>query len=212
MTDTSVQAFHTPSARCEWCEEEVETLETRTYKTYLARLRACMRLSKRARAWNALMISASLASLIASAAMLRDPQIYGRNGDLLWMFVAIITFTASLIISSLNYSGRSRDMFLNYRKIQALSSDLEFIRTHGSYDHDSVVALKRSYDALLDESENHTSSDFLSANRPSNLTVREKLTVGASWMQDYAPWIAVILPALLILPPLGIVISGEVLP
>jgi hypothetical protein len=212
MTDASVHAPPTPSARCDKCENEVVTLEGRTYKTYQARLRACVRLSKRARAWNALMISASLASLIASAAMLRNSEIYGRNGDLLWLFVATITFTASLIISSINYSGRSRDMFLNYRKIQALSADLEFLRIHGSVSHDRILTLKNSYDALLDESENHTSADYLSTKPHADRTLREKLTIGVSWVLDYVPWIAVILPVLLILPPLGIVISGEVLP
>lgn len=210
MADASVKAIPTHSEKCENCEGEVATLEGRTYKTYLARLQACMRLNKRAKAWNALMISAALASLIASAAMLRDAEIYGPNGDLLWMFVAIITFTASLIVSSLNYSGRSRDMFLNYRKIQALSSELEFLKKHGSATHDNVLTLKRSYDALLDESENHTTADFFSTK--DSTTRWQKLIIASSAVLDYAPWIAVILPVILILPPLGIVISGEVLP
>lgn len=208
MIDTSSHAQPAPSARCDKCEEEVATLEGRTFKTYEARLRACVRLSKRARAWNALMISASLASVIASAAMLRNPKIYGPNGDLLWLFVAIITLTASLIISSMNYPGRSRDMFLNYRKIQSLSSELEFIRIHGSVNHDRVMVLKSSYDSLLDESENHTTADYLSTKTIAERTVGEKVTVAASWTLDYAPWIAVMLPALLLIPPLGIVLRG----
>ncbi|SCC13799.1 hypothetical protein GA0061083_2864 [Pseudarthrobacter enclensis] len=208
MTETSRHAPSPPSDGCEECGKEVDTLEKRTFKTYEARLRACERLSRRARAWNALMISASLASLIASAAMLRNPKVYGPNGDLLWLFVAIITLAASLIISSINYSGRSRDMFLNYRKIQSLSSELEFIRVHGAVNHDHVVALKSSYNALLDESENHTTADFLSTKTSPQRTTREKLTVAASWALDYAPWIAVILPTLLLIPPLKIVLHG----
>lgn len=212
MTEALVHNHSTPlqppPPQCEKCKDEVVTLETRTYKTYQARLRASERLNKRARAWNALMISASLASLIASAAMLRNSQIYGSNGDLLWMFVAIVTFAASLIISSTNYSGRSRDMFLNYRKIQALSSDLELLRTHGSVSHDHVLTLKRSYDALLDESENHTSADYLSTQPSTSRKTQDKITIFASWALDYAPWLAAILPVLLVLPPLGIVVSG----
>lgn len=208
MTDNSSHAPPALLGGCDECKKEVGTLEKRTFTTYEARLRACARLSKRARAWNALMISASLSSLIASAAMLRNPEIYGPNGDLLWLFVAIITLTASLIVSSMNYPGRSRDMFLNYRKIQALSSELEFIGIHSSVSHDRVVVLKSSYDALLDESENHTTADYLSTKESAERTTGEKLTVAASWILNYAPWIAVILPALLLIPPVMVVLHG----
>lgn len=187
---------------CKDCAKEVDTLEARTFKTYQARLRACVRLQHRARAWNALMIPASLAGLIASAVMLRDPKIYGDNGDLLWLVVAIITFAGSLITSSLNYSGRSRDMFINYRKIQSISAEFEMLKKHPEHQrHSDIMRLKKAYNNFLDESENHTSADYYQTLRFRERQWQWNIAILSSKAMDFIPWFAVALPVLLIIPP-----------
>lgn len=190
---------------CPDCSDEVKVLEQRTYKTYMARLQACNRLQYRARAWNALVISASLAGLIASAAMVRDSGVYGENGDLLWLMVAIATFAGSLITASLNYSGRSRDMFLSYRKIQALSGQFEMLKRHNTrHQHGRVAALKGVYDSLLDESENHTPADYFRTIERQLRTSRQQATILWSKVLDLLPWFSVALPVILLIPPVRI--------
>ena len=102
-----------------------QTLERRSYKTYSARLQASRRLASRNRAWNASLIATSTATTIASVALLTDSSIYGRSGPTLLVCTAILTLIASLVASGLDYSGRSRDMFLNYRRLQRLSAEVE---------------------------------------------------------------------------------------
>ncbi|MEV8157268.1 SLATT domain-containing protein [Kocuria salsicia] len=204
---------------CEGCQEELGTLEARIYKTYQCRLKACERLRRRARALNALIVSTSLAGLISGIAMIRDPKIYGSNGDLLWVIISLITFSGSLISASVNYSGRSRDMFLNYRKIQALSVECEVLKKHPQrQSHDEIIRLKTEYDKLLDESENHSPADYLksrkeemlkslSENREEGssggmgaqkLNFRQRATLLGSNSLDWAPWLATIFPVALL--------------
>lgn len=139
-------------------------LENRSYKTYNARLRAAQRLASRHHAWSASLISTSTASAIASVALLADEKIYGTAGPTILVCVSILTLVASLVTSGLDYSGRSRDMFLNYRRIQRLSSETErAMRVPEQCTIETVENLNNRYDSLLDESENHTEADFLRA-------------------------------------------------
>jgi hypothetical protein len=142
----------------------LEVLEDRSYKTYYSRLRASQRLASRHRAWNASLISTTTASAIASIALLADADIYGGAGPTLLVCISVLTLTASLVTSGLDYSGRSRDMFLNYRRIQRLSAEVERMKKEPHLHRFAVVEeLNRRYDALLDESENHTEADYYRA-------------------------------------------------
>jgi hypothetical protein len=139
-------------------------LERRSYRTYSSRLQASQRLAARNRAWNASLIATSTAATIASVALLTDSTIYGKSGPTLLVCVSILTLVASLVASGLDYSGRSRDMFLSYRRLQRLSAEVErHANSPATQTHDVLENLHQRYDALLDESENHTEADFYRA-------------------------------------------------
>jgi hypothetical protein len=176
----------------------LELLERRSFATYQARLRASKRLMTRNNAWNASLIAASTATTIASVALLANNDIYGTNGETLFVCLAVLSLTASLVTSGLNYSGRSRDMFSNYRRIQRLSAEAERAKQTPSMQTFAVVEeLNAKYDELLDGSENHTEADFFHANR----TGRKPSSVWSERLLSFFPYVSLIIPVLL-LPPL----------
>ena len=134
----------------EQARQHLELLEGRSYKTYQSRLRAADRLASRSRAWNTFLISMSASSTIASVALLSDAKMYGTRGPTVLVCVAVLTLIASLVTSGLDYSGRSRNMFLNYRRIQRLSAEAERAKsTPEKHTTAYVDELNRQYDALL---------------------------------------------------------------
>jgi hypothetical protein len=148
----------------------VDLLEGRSYATYRARLEAAKRLTRRNHAWNALLVSFATSTTISSIALLVDGNVYGRYGSLLLVCLGVLSLVSSMTVTSLNYSGRAKDMFANYRKLQRLSAHLERIRLSGTDTDAEVVAkLSESYQELLDGSENHTSADFRRAGLSSRL-------------------------------------------
>jgi hypothetical protein len=187
--------------------QSLAQLEDRAYKTYKARLEACKRLESRSRAVNGLVVALSLSGLVSAAGMLRDRDIYGPNGDALWLFIAILTFAGSLTSSSMGYAARSRNMFQNYRKIQRLSVRAESAKGDpAQLTRDTFEKLSLEYDDLLDESENHTTADYLRAwsqLAPANkLSKAERWHVLGSSALTWTPWLAVIVPVALVVPAL----------
>lgn len=192
------------AAQDEW-QGRLTTLEKRSYDTYKARLEACKRLEMRARALNGLVVALSLSSLIAAAGMVRDRDLYGPNGDALWLFISILTFAASLASSSMGYAARSRNMFQNYRKLQRLSVQAEAAKSDmKQWNRERFDTLNAEYDDLLDESENHTTVDFLRAKRQSDpnkeMGPGDKVRVLGSLVLSTAPWLALGIPVLLVIP------------
>ena len=175
----------------------LEILEDRSYKTYSSRVKASERLAFRHRAWNTALISTSTASTIGSVAMLSDEDIYGPAGPTLLVCIAILTLVASLVTSSLDYSGRSRNMFLSYRRIQRLSAEVERAKnTPEEQSLDTVRTLNERYDALLDESENHPQADYLRAfpaEQPSGSLRRETAL-------SLIPYVSLLFPLALLIP------------
>src|SRR5680860_557534 len=172
-------------------------LEARSYRTYQSRLRASQRLASRSHAWNAFLMALSTSTVIASIALLSDPTIYGKSGPTLLVCVSLLTLVASLVTSGLDYSGRSRNMFLNYRRIQRLSVEAERAgKTQSLRTRDQLLLLNERYEALLDESENHTEADFYRAfpvpNKPSSVWKEELLSI--------APYLSLLAPIALIIP------------
>jgi hypothetical protein len=181
-------------------------LEKRSYKTYCCRLRASRRLASRQRAWNASLIGASTATTIASVALLTDDSIYGSAGPTLLVCVSVLTLVASLVGSSLDYSGRARDMFTNYRRIQRLSAEVE--RVLGSpapVAAQTVELLNEKYDSLLDESENHTEADYYHA-FPDE--VKRSAAVWGEDLLSLAPYISLLAPLGLLVPLANWIASG----
>jgi hypothetical protein len=140
----------------------LKTLERRAYVTYLNRLHASQRLAARQRAWNASIIATSTATTVASVALLADDSIYGNTGPTLLVCASVLALVASLVTSSQDYSARSRNMFTNYRRLQRLAVEAERLAGY-EITQDEVTRLYQQYDALLDESENHTSADYYHA-------------------------------------------------
>lgn len=142
---------------------QLGVVELRAYKTYRARQAASERLARRSRAWNWTLIALSTSTTVAAIGMLTDAEMYGKNGSTLMVCLSILVLVASLSTSSLDFSGRSRDMFLNYRKIQrlsvemeeALSSDVMLVTAK------LVAEFSQRYQSILDETENHTRWDHL---------------------------------------------------
>lgn len=187
-----------------WAKRLAE-LEQRSFKTYKARLEACKRLEMRARALNGMVVALSLAALIAASGMVRDRDLYGPNGDVLWLFIAIFTFAGSLASSSIGYGARSRNMFQSYRRIQRLSVKAETAK-YDDIQHTEAIftQLASEYDDLLDESENHTSADYLRARRQfspdAKVTRREHIQMLASATLTWAPWLGTVIPLVLVIP------------
>lgn len=174
-------------------------LADRSYKTYKARLFAAERLQSRNRAWNACLLSLSVATTLASVALLTDQEMYGRAGPTILVCVAVLALVASLVVSALNYGGRSRDMFMNYRRIQKLSVEAEGLIIGEAASAEDIDQLAERYESLLDDSENHTTSDYIRA-VPDNSQGLVKWPVVRAVLLTQVPYLALIFPILVVLP------------
>src|SRR4051812_22041070 len=94
--------------------ESLEALERRSYDTYRSRMQAYRRLRFRNATWNGSLIAFSTSITIASVGMLTDHDMYGDAGDLLLASLGVLGLVASLIVSNMDYSGRSRIAEINY--------------------------------------------------------------------------------------------------
>jgi hypothetical protein len=163
-------------------------------------------LTSRHRAWNASLIATSTATTIASVALLTDESIYGEAGPTLLVCASILTLIASLVASGLDYSGRSRDMFVNYRRIQRLSAKVErMLGNPATVSRQELELLHDTYDALLDESENHTQADYYHA-FPSDM--KRTAEVWGEDLLSSAPYLSFGAPVALLIPFVALIASG----
>lgn len=175
----------------------MKVLEDRSYATYSARLQASIRLRRRGQAWNAALIAFATSATAASVGMLTDPDMYGSQGDTLMVCLSVLALVVSLVVTGLDHSGRSRDMFVNYRKIQRLSAEAERDKSDPELTRAAVVRMNERYDALLDESENHTSADYNRGNKKKPWWAWAVLREDAvTWF----PYATLALPAALLIP------------
>lgn len=144
----------------------IEDLEKRSYLTYSSRLQAWRRLKARDHAWNTFLIALSISSTVAAIALLVDVNVFGVRGELLLVVLSVFAFAASLVIPTMNYSGRAQSMFSNYRRIQQLSSEIEQARKLGlGADPQLLSDFLKKYQVLLDDSENQVEADFAKSSR-----------------------------------------------
>lgn len=186
--------------------------ETRAYKTYRSRESACVRLGQRARAWNWALIALSTATTVAAIGMLSAPLMYGPNGSALLVCVSVLTLVVSLAATNMDYSGRSRDMFLNYRKLQRLAVEMEELGRSKIVTRSAMELLADRYQAVLDESENHTSGDYFKnfsnkyeASHPLYLkedgfSVRDRFQILRDLAITWFPYTTLLLPLFLLIP------------
>jgi len=173
----------------------VERLEERSYTTYLARLKARDRLNLRNNAWNASLISLATSTTIASVGLLVDREMYGSGGEALLVSLAILSLVASLVVSSMNYGARSRAMEANYKRIQQISLSAEsFFVNPAAPTRQRLLELSNEYGISLENSENHSNSDYLrSKGAPWYRVWRDSLV-------NFAPLVTLAIPAILIVP------------
>lgn len=198
----------------EQARAQLKREEQRAYKTYRARQSAANRLGKRARAWNWALVAFSTSTTIAAIGMLSDPNMYGPRGDTLMVCLAILVLVASLATANVDHSGRSRDMFINYRKLQRISVEMEELGTQQEVQvtQKQVKELSDRHQAILDETENHTTGDHLrhfSRTLPKDdlyystdkkLHRRRRRTVAADFLITSAPYLTLIVPVALVIP------------
>lgn len=185
--------------------KQLEYIADRSYKTYKARLKASERLQARQRAWNTCLIAFSVAMTISSIGLLTDGKMYGQAGPTVLVCVSVLALVASLVVAGLNYGVRSRDMFMNYRGVQRLSVETEALLDGGEADVESIRELSSRYDALLDESENHTSADFKAADPEAEVSVWH---VRAAVTLTLLPYAALVVPVLVVVPFVAWAIGG----
>jgi hypothetical protein len=189
-----------PGLAQEWIKLiQLDRIAERSYKSYKARLIATERLQARQRAWNTSLLALSVATTIASIALLSDDKMYGEAGPTVLVCVAVLALVASLAVAGLNYGGRSRDMFMNYRGLQRLSVDAEAAQDAGTISNAEIQALRDRLNSLLDDSENHTSADFKRADADAPIKSRH---VFRSELVTFLPYAALVIPLLVTMPVL----------
>lgn len=179
-------------------EKDVRTLyaalEHRAYTTYKSRLKACERIQARGRAWNTALIALAAATTVASVGLLVDDTMYGKSGDTFLAACAILALAASLIVSSLDYPGRTVKMEANYKELQALSFIVEAARsTDATPNIEQYGLLDVRYVDLVKHSENHSTADWHAT--------REAFWDRATWQRarsvalTFLPYLTLSLPA-----------------
>lgn len=179
--------------------QDLERLEKRSEKTYMARLQAANRLATRGRAWNASMLAFSSALLIASIGLLREDNLYGNEGELLLVALSVASLVAGLVVSQLNYPVRARDMEGNYKAIQVVSQLAEADKTFNAsvIRHNELLA---AYHALLTASENHTSADLWRSKRKGY----RHLVCYGDQILTVLPYVSLLVPFYILLPVLNL--------
>jgi len=183
---------------------KLKNVETRSYKTYRARLKAFERLQSRQRAWNTSLLALSVATTIASIALLTDDGMYGKAGPTVLVCVSVLALVASLAVAGLDYGVRSRDMFMNYRAIQRIAVEAESLG-EGDPSAEDVQELSERYNALLDDSENHTSADHKAADPDAKI---RRWHVAASFTLTVLPYLALVVPLLVVVPFIAWALQG----
>lgn len=184
---------------------DIQRIAERSYKSYKARLVASDRLQARQRAWNTCLLALSVATTVASIALLSDGKMYGNAGPTVLVCVSVGALIASLVAAGLNYGVRSRDMFMNYRALQRLSVEAESMLDREPVDDEEVHKLTERHNALLDDSENHTSADHKLADPQAPISIW--VVRRAQWLTTL-PYLALSVPLLIVWPFVAWAIRG----
>lgn len=168
-------------------------LVKRSYITYQSRIKASERLARLNAIWNLALMVSAVSVTITSVVLLVDDGALGIKGTVVLTCASIITLFISVAVSGMNLSGKSRDMFTSYRRIQRLSAQAEREAVEDPCSR-ALASLASDYDDLLDNSDNHALCDYLKV-RPSE---RNK------WWIGRADWLALLAPVGIILASVGL--------
>lgn len=178
--------------------DSLQKIEDRSYKSYKARMYASRRLALRGKAWNVSLLSLTVATTIASIGLLTNDQMYGAAGPTIFACLAVLSLVISLVVAGQNYSGRSRDLFNNYRRLQRLSTEAEYLRLKNeTADPEKVQALLSRYNDLLDDSENHSEADY---ERTLDQNSQRSWLINQDRFFSALPYVFLIVPLLVLIP------------
>lgn len=178
--------------------DSLQKIEDRSYKSYKGRMYASQRLALRGKAWNASLLSLTVATTIASIGLLTNDGMYGAAGPTVFACLAVLSLVISLVVAGQNYNGRSRDLFNNYRRLQRLSTEAEYLRDNNDVvDQDKVEALLSRYNDLLDDSENHSEADY---ERTLDEGSRRSWLICRDRFFSALPYVSLIVPLLVLMP------------
>jgi hypothetical protein len=141
--------------------KSLQVLGERAYDTYRSRLQAEKRLRKVGLLWAASQTALAVATIAVSVLYVAYPDSQSKLMLVYLVSLSILALAVSVTIASRDYSGRAREMFRNYRSLQALSVKIEArVLRKVPVRQDALDRLQRHYDLLLDSTENHSSVDF----------------------------------------------------
>ena len=146
--------------------DQLNDLAIWTERTYLSRLQLAKRLQVRGALWSAALVSASVVSAVASVSLLVNDSIYGGKGPFVWSAAGILILAASLMVSSTDYTQRSRLAFEAYRRFQRVSvsaRDAAQSTRRKMRRQREFQRLNSEYQELLDNTVNHSGADFAAA-------------------------------------------------
>lgn len=150
-------------------EEPLRSLANRVYLTYHVRLAMAKRLQVRGLFWDSALVALSLSTLIGSIGLLLKADLYGPNGQVIFVVISVFMLVSSLMVASARYVSRSRSAFDAYRELQRISSSLwanvngPEVKTGKAKKLHAEADLQ--YQRCLDQSDNHSQGDFASAVR-----------------------------------------------
>jgi hypothetical protein len=147
-------------------EDQLTFFAARSERNYLARLQLAKRLQLRSRLWSAALVALSIASATVSVAMLVEPSLYGKHGNVFWCAIGILTLAASLIITSAAYGEQAARCFVAYRQFQRISVDAYYASetVHSVRRRRRIFGeLNQEYQSLLDRTPNHSQADYARA-------------------------------------------------
>lgn len=146
----------------------VDALKNKIWFTYKARIMAHERLMRFNKITQLLLVWYSLITVISSIVMIRFPQIFGSDGDILVTCISLIVLVLSLVVSNRDYRGREIEMRRNYLKLQKLYRELE---TTNELTTEKITEVDDTYQLIISKGENHTEFDDLTF-RVKNVTSR----------------------------------------
>ncbi|MGN4934152.1 SLATT domain-containing protein [Aeromonas rivipollensis] len=132
--------------------------------TYKARINAHHRLEWMEKHSQFLLIWYALLGAVLSVVMIRFPQIIGGNTDIWATILSVALLCVSIIVSNLDFRGRSIAMRKNYLALQRLYSEISLVPSASSDQ-------RKEYIDLLSEVENHKEIDDMASRVAANLTL-----------------------------------------
>lgn len=140
--------------------QTVTGLAHRVKYTFYSRLHTAKRMQRRALTWNAFLVISSIVTAMVSIVLLEDPTAFGPKGQVMLVIVGVGTLSASLLVTSSNYSAKAEMYFRGHRDLQTLWNDLDHSQ---NMSEDEAKNFEDRYQQILNELPNHSDADYQKA-------------------------------------------------